>query len=177
VTDQLHLSGGRVAARPIAQEAEPMPRSAGNANPTRTAVGPVAGLLLVLLGAASACGSVTTASPVGSTSPVAATVGSTAAPVHAGLPAGFPIMPGAAEDSDPPAPGAIGAWHADADSGAVYEYYLAELPRAGFVVDGRYPGGAAAVIVFTTSSGQQLQLALEAANGGTDFQVLPPDPG
>ena len=154
-----------------------MPSPPAAARPPRRVARSFAGPLLLLALTASACRLAATSSVIASSSASPGTSNPAPSAMVAELPAGFPIMPGALEDPDPPAPVVIGAWHTDVDSGAVYDYYLAELPAAGFAVDAQYPGGGAAIIVFSTPAGDQLQLALEAAeNGGTDFQVLPPDP-
>lgn len=129
------------------------------------------GLLLVL---AAACGPATPTSSDDSSPPdatgsaVAATdanpsdVGASPTPgtTPLPLPPGMPVYPGA-EPLDPATDAwAVAAWSTTGDPPAVYDYYVAELPRAGFEVTGALPGGDAAVIRFSTAGGVAYQLDL-----------------
>jgi hypothetical protein len=128
------------------------------------------GLLLML---AAACGPPTptafnlSSSPGPTSSPGAISsnpsgVGASPTPdgTRLPLPAGMPVYPGA-EPLEPAAAGwAIAAWSTKGDPPAVYDYYVAELPRSGFEVTGALPGGDAAVIRFATADGVAYQLDL-----------------
>jgi len=77
------------------------------------------------------------------------------------VPVGLPMMPGAkAADRDTLEPGVIGRWSVTAVPPRVYSYLIAALPKAGFAIWRRFPGGSVAVIRFTTPNGTSMQLAL-----------------
>jgi hypothetical protein len=88
------------------------------------------------------------------------------------VPAGLPVMPGAeAVDAQPAEPGHIVRWMVDAIGPEVYGFYLSALPAAGFVVEGRFPGGNVAVIRFRTPDGTTLDLALVGEGDGERTRI------
>ena len=100
-------------------------------------------------------------------------------PPRGAVPDGFPVMEGAELVTPPPAElGLVARWTADVAGPAVYDYYVAALPAAGFRVEQAFPGGAAAVIRFRVPDGRQLDLSLTASGHGTqiDLQVDGPEP-
>ncbi|HEX6139668.1 MAG TPA: hypothetical protein VF013_04290 [Candidatus Limnocylindria bacterium] len=143
--------------------------------------------LVALLIAAAACGvsstSVPTASPSAASSPQASAASptgnqSTAPSADASaaaivLPDGFPVMPGAVADDPPRHADAAASWQTQAIGPDVYDWYVENLPLAGFPIDGLYPGGTAAVILFSTPDGDALQVAITASGAGTAFEVAP----
>jgi hypothetical protein len=89
------------------------------------------------------------------------------------LPSGFPVPAGAVavglSDDDP---GLIGRWESDAVGSAAYDFYVAELPKAGYRVVGLYPGGEVALIRFSVPDGEIWQvLALPAPDGRVTIEV------
>ena len=105
----------------------------------------------------------------GSTTPASS---SSSAPI-VGLPAGFPVLPGAVRDqlqaTDEPA--VIARWSSDQVGPVVYDFYLGALPEAGYQTTGIFPGGAVAVILFETPPGESWELALTQDDGGTRIEV------
>lgn len=76
------------------------------------------------------------------------------------LPAGMPVYPGASQAAPADEGWVIAAWTASADPPAVYDFYLAALPDAGFELDGIYPGGDVAILRFSAPDGLAYQLDL-----------------
>ena len=88
------------------------------------------------------------------------------------LPAGLPVMPGAQTvNAQPSDPGHIARWMVDAIGPDVYAFYLDALPAAGFVIEGRFPGGNVAVIRFSTANGTTLDLALIGEGDGERTRI------
>ena len=75
-------------------------------------------------------------------------------------PADLPLYPGSAPAQRAGGSSAIAAWAVEADPPAVYEFYVRELPAAGYRIDGAAPGGDAAVIRFSAPDGTAYQLDL-----------------
>lgn len=104
------------------------------------------------------------ASPADASPTVApASAGPAASPAAPRLPSaldGFPVHPEAVSDAgavDPPA--VVAAWvipHVAPPE--VYQFYLDELPAAGFTIEGAFPGGEAAIVRFTAPDGSSWQL-------------------
>lgn len=122
---------------------------AGCAGPGATGSGPSPSVGATI-GQSAAESAWPTASPTGSTSSVA--------PLPA-LPDGFPVHPSMVERM--PEPRFIASWTSDAMPSEIYDYYLAELVAAGFVIDVEGPGGEVAVIRFHTPDGTPYQLDLK----------------
>jgi hypothetical protein len=84
------------------------------------------------------------------------------------LPSGFPVFPGAVPlpmpDDDP---GLIGLWQSDQVGSAVYDFYVAALPAAGYPIVGLYPGGEVALIRFGAPDGEIWQMVARAEPGGS----------
>ncbi|HEX2141261.1 MAG TPA: hypothetical protein VHK28_03140 [Candidatus Limnocylindria bacterium] len=76
------------------------------------------------------------------------------------LPAGFPVPPGAESRTIQPGERIIARWQLNDHGSAAYDYFLRELPAAGFTVEAVAPGGAAASIRITTPHGEKLQIDL-----------------
>lgn len=72
----------------------------------------------------------------------------------------MPVYPDAREVEPAVTDWAIAAWSIAAEPPDVYAFYLSELPRAGFVIDGAMPGGDAAAIRFSSAGGDSYQLDL-----------------
>lgn len=134
-------------------------------------------LLVVLLGGCLgpvgspivSVGEVTTVSPSPSPSPTASGHG------LPGIPAGFPVMPGmVADQAAPSETGLIARWTTEANGAEVYAFLQEALPDAGYHVDLLAPGGAVAVIRFTPPDGEQLQIDLGVADGGTVMELRVP---
>lgn len=134
-----------------------------------------AGLLLALA-AVTACtaGPSTDGGPTPSASRWSTTpaISSSSAPAVE-LPAGFPVLPGAASEELLPTdePGIIARWSSDQVGPVAYNFYVAALPAAGYPTTGLYPGGAVAVIGFETPRAERLELVLTLRNGGTQIEV------
>ena len=105
-------------------------------------------------------------SPPGSRSPA------TPAPT---LPAGFPVHPSMLERI--PEPRFIASWTSAATPSEIYDYYLAELVAAGFVIDLEGPGGEVAIIRFHTPDGTPFQVDLKGYHGEpVELDLGPPHP-
>jgi hypothetical protein len=77
----------------------------------------------------------------------------------------------------PAEPGLLARWMTGANGAEVYDFYVDALPDAGFAVEQLAPGGAVAVIGFTTREGRLLNLALTAGSGGgTRVDLREPGP-
>ena len=91
------------------------------------------------------------------------------------VPDGFPLMPGMEPVTHRrPEPGILARWITDADGSAVYDFYVAALPVAGFRVEQLFPGGAAAVIRFRPHDGRLLDLSLTPGIEGTQVDLEVP---
>lgn len=147
---------------------------AGCAGPGSTATGPAPSADIA--GGASAEGSGSTASrpdspPLNSPSP-GSPPPATPAPT---MPAGFPVHPSMVEET--PEPRFIASWTSDALPSDVYDYYLAELVAAGFVIDVEGPGGEAAILRFHAPDGTPFQLNLLGYVGRpVEVHLGPPHP-
>ena len=85
------------------------------------------------------------------------------------MPAGFPVPQGAEPALlDPDDPTMIGHWFVPTMGYNVYNFYVDELPGAGFPIEGRYPGDNAAIIRFHEAS-QILQVYLSGDLEQTDL--------
>jgi hypothetical protein len=120
------------------------------------------GLVLILVGALTACRAGGEASArltaVASTSP---TANSSPAGTRPGLPADFPVLPGAVEIAPPLDDLAVAArWTTDQVGTVAFDFYSAALPAAGYAVEGSYPGGEWAAIRFTGPAGRLWQLVI-----------------
>ena len=120
------------------------------------------GLLLVLVGALTACRADGEASArltaAASTSPAA---NSSPARTRPGLPADFPALPGAVEMALPPDDlGVVVRWTTDQVGTVAFDFYSAALPAAGYAVEGSYPGGEWAAIRFTGPAGRPWQVVI-----------------
>jgi hypothetical protein len=126
---------------------------------------------LLLVGALAGCAS-PGATGSGSASAHATASASAGHSELAGVPAGFPIMPGStAVEPLPTEPGLLGRWTQPVNGSVVYRFFVDALPAAGFRVDQLLPGGAVAVIRFTTAGGDGLDLQLTAARDGTRIDL------
>jgi hypothetical protein len=88
------------------------------------------------------------------------------------LPAGFPV-PDRLEPVPLPRdePGLIARWTTMRPGPEIYDYFVRELPDAGFRIAGLYPGGAAAIIRFRLASGAVWQVVLSGDAGSTRIDV------
>lgn len=95
-----------------------------------------------------------------------------ASEVRPALPSGFPVALGAAPQQ-PPAedPSVVAQWLLDAVGSGPYDYYLAALPAAGYLIVGRYPAEQAALVRFEIAPGTIWQLLLEGTGNGTRITV------
>ena len=130
---------------------------------------PVTALLLFAI-ATAACSTADGSPPARASAEPAGSASSGLSTVEVGrrqLPAGFPILPGAT-GIDMPAddPGLIGLWETDQLGSAVYDFYVAALPAAGYPVVGLYPGGEVALIRFTAEGGEVWQMVAHGIAGG-----------
>ena len=87
------------------------------------------------------------------------------------LPAGFPVMPGAAAATLPSDPTVIARWTVDELGSAAYDFYAAALPTGGYPIVGRYPAERSALIRFTAPRGSVWQLVAEQVGNGTQITV------
>jgi hypothetical protein len=114
-------------------------------------------------GPGQAPGSAAPSLPTGSVA--TATAGASAPDASAASAAPLPPMPGGfpvheSMDAVEADGHYIAAWESDADPPRVYDFYLARLPAAGFVIDLEGPGGEAAIIRFSSPDGIAYQLDL-----------------
>ncbi|MEO8510774.1 MAG: hypothetical protein ABI534_05980 [Chloroflexota bacterium] len=85
------------------------------------------------------------------------------------MPSGFPIPPGAEPALlAPDDPTMIGHWFVPTMGFNVYNFYVDALPRAGFAIEGLYPGDIGAIIRFHEAS-QILQVYLTGDLEQTDL--------
>lgn len=76
------------------------------------------------------------------------------------MPERFPLPEGAEPALvDPDDPTIIGHWYVPLHGSEVYNFYGDELPRAGYPIEGLYPGGGVALIRFDEGS-QILQVMM-----------------
>jgi len=115
---------------------------------------------------------VATATPA----PSGSAMTSIAATPPAAVPDGFPVFPGAESVTPPADPGLVARWTAKAVGAEVFDFYVRALPAAGFVIEQRFPGGAAAVIRFSGPDVQLLDVSLTASGSGTQVDLRFPDP-
>lgn len=121
-----------------------------------------AGLLLVLVGALTACRADGEATP-GLTASGSASPSVAPSPVETRpeLPAGFPVVPGASEVALPQDDlGVIARWTTDKVGTIAFDFYSDALPAAGYAVEGLYPGGEWALIRFTGPNGHLWQVVI-----------------
>lgn len=91
------------------------------------------------------------------------------------MPAAFPVHP--AMEGRPPEAGDIASWTTGAPPSEIYDFYVAQLPTAGFVIDLAGPGGEVAVIRFHSPDGTAFQLDLKAYAGRpVEVDLGPPHP-
>jgi hypothetical protein len=85
------------------------------------------------------------------------------------LPERFPLPEGAEPALlDPADPTIIGRWYVPSPGFDVYNFYVEELPRAGYPIEGLYPGDAGAIIRF--HEGEQIvQVYMQGDLDGTDL--------
>ena len=93
-------------------------------------------------------------------------------PTFAELPDDFPVPAGV----DPiPLPdddaGLIARWTTSRPGPEMYQFYLHELPDAGYSIVGRYPGGAAAIIRFDAGEGVVWQVVLTGDTASTRIDI------
>lgn len=129
---------------------------------------PARGAWLLIATAMAAC----TLGPSTSGAPAPTASAPSSAPV-VGLPAGFPVLPGAVADDVQPGddPAVIARWSSDQAGPVAYDFYIEALPAAGYPTTGVYPGGAVAVIAFRTPAGEPWELALTHHPRGTRIEV------
>lgn len=85
------------------------------------------------------------------------------------MPAGFPIPQGAEPALlEPDDPTMIGHWYVPTMGFDIYNFYVDALPRAGFPIEGLYPGDSVAIIRFHEAS-QILQVYLTGDLEQTDL--------
>ena len=92
---------------------------------------------------------------------------------RASLPAGFPVLQGAAQldlpDNDP---GLIGMWSTDQFGSVAYDFYAGALPAAGYPIVGLYPGEGVGIIRFRVADGAIWQMVVHSAlGGGFDIEI------
>lgn len=93
---------------------------------------------------------------------------SRSAVVRTPLPSGFPVVPGAAPVPPPvDDAGLIALWESDRAGSAAYDFYVDQLPAAGYPIVGLYPGGAVALIRFRVPDGQVWQMVARGTADGT----------
>jgi hypothetical protein len=105
-------------------------------------------------------GSVTPSLPTGTTATATAHGSAPDASVASlpPMPAGFPVHVSMEEvEADGHY---IAAWESNAIPPQLYDFYLDQLPAAGFAIDLEGPGGAAAIIRFSSPDGIAYQLDL-----------------
>ena len=92
------------------------------------------------------------------------------------MPDGFPVFPGAESVTPLVEPGLVARWVAKADGAEVFDFYVRALPAAGFAIEQRFPGGAAAIIRFNVADAQLLDVSLTASGSGTQVDLRLPEP-
>ena len=120
-------------------------------------------------GATASLGEAETASPT--STPSDGVSPSAAGTPLAAVPEGFPVSPGAEPVTPPADTDLLARWTTDENGADVYEFYLGALPLAGFAIEQLVPGGAAAVISFSTPDGEVFDVALTASEGGTQIDL------
>lgn len=120
------------------------------------------GLLLVLVGALTACRAGGEATPGLTASGIASpSVQASSAATRPELPANFPVLPGVTEVALPPDDlGVIARWTTDKVGTIAFDFYSDALPAAGYAVEGLHPGGEWALIRFTGPTGQLWQVVI-----------------
>lgn len=93
----------------------------------------------------------------------------------AAVPDGFPVGPGAEPVTPPADMNLLARWTTDENGADVYDFYVEALPLAGFLIEQLVPGGAAAVISFSTPDGEVFDVALTASDGGTQIDLRLPE--
>ena len=89
------------------------------------------------------------------------------------LPAGFPVLQGAARlDLPDDDPGLIGMWSTDQFGSVAYDFYAGALPAAGYPIVGLYPGEGVGIIRFRVADGAIWQMVVHSAlGGGFDIEI------
>ena len=87
------------------------------------------------------------------------------------LPLGFPVMPDADPSRLPNDASAVARWTVPVVGSAAYDFYLEELPKAGFTIVGTYPSERAALIRFRDPRGRIWQLLAELVGDRTQITV------
>ena len=144
------------------------------------AIHAVFGAVIAIALSLAACAPPATTNPASQGAPTATSAPIDSASVAAtpldAVPDGYPVFPGA--ESVPPDLGSVARWFAPADGAEVNDFYERALPAAGFRIEQRFPGGAAAVIRFSGPDGQLFDVALTASGSGTqvDLRLAEPSP-
>jgi hypothetical protein len=87
------------------------------------------------------------------------------------LPAGFPVMPDADPSHLPNDASVVARWMVPVVGSAAYDFYVKELPAAGFTIVGTYPSERAALIRFRDPRGRIWQLLVELVGDRTQVTV------
>ena len=125
-----------------------------------------------LPGATGSLGEAATATPPSSPS---ARTSAGVSDTPAAVPEGFPVGPGAEPVTAPADANLLARWVTDENGADVYDFYIEALPVAGFEIEQLVPGGAAAVISFSTPDGEVFDVALTASDGGTQIDLRLPE--
>jgi hypothetical protein len=98
-------------------------------------------------------------------------VGSTPSELASTLPAGLPVMPEANPNRLPNDASVVARWTVPVVGSAAYDFYVKELPEAGFTIVGTYPSERAALIRFRDQGGRIWQLLAELVGDRTQVTV------
>jgi len=98
-------------------------------------------------------------------------VGRTPSELASTLPGGFPVMPEADPSRLPDDASVVARWTVPMVGSAAYDFYMKELPEAGFTIVGTYPSERAALIRFRDPRGRIWQLLAELVGDRTQVTV------
>ena len=87
------------------------------------------------------------------------------------LPPGFPVIPHADPSRLPNDASVVARWTVPGVGSAAYDFYVEELPKAGFTIVGTYPSERAALIRFRDPRGRIWQLLAELVGDRTQVTV------